>query len=76
VSTSRKRDASHDGKNRRGASQPTHRRDIGNRNHWNTLFETRVVIGDFKHGNHRHSALGMISPVEYEDRFTQSAQAA
>jgi len=26
-----------------------------NRNHWNTLFEARVVIGDFKHDhNHRH----------------------
>jgi transposase InsO family protein len=24
----------------------------------------------------RHSALGMISPVEYENRFTQTAQAA
>lgn len=24
----------------------------------------------------RHSALGMISPVEYEDRFNQTAQAA
>jgi hypothetical protein len=32
-----------------------------NRNHWNTLFEARVVIGDFKHEHnhrHRHSALG------------------
>ena len=24
----------------------------------------------------RHSALGMISPVDYEDRLTQTAQAA
>ena len=27
-------------------------------------------------GMWRHSALGMISPVEYENRFTQTAQAA
>ena len=26
------------------------------RNHWNTLLEARVVIGDFKHQhNHRHA---------------------
>ncbi|MGW4371969.1 hypothetical protein ACWEKT_40830 [Nocardia takedensis] len=32
-----------------------------NRNHWNTLLEARVVIGDFKADHnlrHRHSALG------------------
>ena len=36
------------------------RKECLNRNHWNTLFEARVVIGDFKHEhNHRrHSALG------------------
>jgi putative transposase len=39
-----------------------------NRNHWNTLFEARVVIGDFKHEHnhrHRHSALGYRTPAEY-----------
>ena len=37
------------------------RKECLNRNHWNTLFEARVVIGDFKHDHnhrHRHSALG------------------
>ncbi|MCA2317714.1 IS3 family transposase, partial [Mycobacterium sp. WUMAC-025] len=31
------------------------RKECLNRNYWNTLFEARVVIGDFKHEhNHRH----------------------
>jgi putative transposase len=37
------------------------RKECLNRNHWNTLLEARVVIGDFKHEHnhrHRHSALG------------------
>ena len=29
------------------------RKECLNRNHWNTLFEARVVIGDFKH-EHNH----------------------
>ena len=36
------------------------RKECLNRNHWTTLFEARVVIGDFKHVHnhrHRHSAL-------------------
>ena len=39
-----------------------------NRNHWNNLFEARVVIGDFKHEDnhrHRHSAMGYQTPAEY-----------
>ena len=39
-----------------------------NRNHWTTLLEARVVIGDFKHEHnrrHRHSALGYLTPAEY-----------
>ncbi|WP_435832069.1 integrase core domain-containing protein [Nocardia rhamnosiphila] len=39
-----------------------------NRNHWTSLLEARVVIGDFKHEHnhrHRHSALGYRTPVEY-----------
>ena len=44
------------------------RKECLNRNHWNTLFEARVVIGDFKHEHnhrHRHSALGYRTPVDY-----------
>ena len=44
------------------------RKECLNRNYWNTLFEARVVIGDFKHEHnhrHRHSALGYRTPAEY-----------
>ena len=44
------------------------RRECLNRNHWNTLLDARVVIGDFKHEHnhrHRHSALGYHTPAEY-----------
>ena len=44
------------------------RRGCLNRNHWNTLLEARVVIGDFKHEHnhrHRHSALGYRTPADY-----------
>jgi transposase InsO family protein len=44
------------------------RKECLNRNHWNTLFEARVVIGDFKHEHnhrHRHSSLGYRTPAEY-----------
>jgi putative transposase len=44
------------------------RKECLNRNHWTTLFEARVVIGDFKHEHnhrHRHSALGYRTPAEY-----------
>jgi putative transposase len=44
------------------------RKECLNGNHWNTLFEARVVIGDFKHEHnhrHRHSALGYRTPAEY-----------
>jgi putative transposase len=44
------------------------RKECLNRNHWNTLFEARVVTGDFKHEHnhrHRHSALGYMTPAEY-----------
>lgn len=37
------------------------RRECLNRNHWTSLLEVRVVIGDFTHDHnhrHRHSALG------------------
>jgi hypothetical protein len=47
---------------------PTGVDDGGHRNHWNTLFEARVVIGDFKdehNTRHRHSALGYRTPAEY-----------
>ena len=44
------------------------RKECLNRNHWNSLFEARVVIGDFKNDHnqrHRHSALGYRTPAEY-----------
>jgi transposase InsO family protein len=44
------------------------RNECLNRNHWTTLLEARVVIGDFKHEHnhqHRHSALGYLTPAEY-----------
>ncbi len=47
------------------------RRECLNRNHWNSLFKPRVVIGDFKHEHnhrHRHSALGNLTPAEYAAR--------
>jgi transposase InsO family protein len=47
------------------------RKECLNRNHWNSLIEARVVIGDFKHEHnhrHRHSALGYLTPAEYAAR--------
>jgi putative transposase len=48
------------------------RKECLNRNHWNSLFEARVVIGDFKEEhNHRHRphpALGYRTPAEYAAR--------
>ena len=44
------------------------RKECLNRNHWNTVLEARVVIGDFKtehNRRHRHSALGYRTPAEY-----------
>jgi putative transposase len=44
------------------------RKECLNRNHWNTLLEARVVIGDFKEEHnhrHRHSVLGYRTPTEY-----------
>jgi putative transposase len=42
------------------------RKEYLNRNDWNTLFEARVVIGDFKkEHNHRHSALGYRTTADY-----------
>jgi putative transposase len=44
------------------------RQECLNRNHWNSLLEARVVIGDFKdehNTRHRHSALGYRTPAEY-----------
>jgi transposase InsO family protein len=44
------------------------RKDCLNRNHWNTMLDARVAIGDFKHEHnhrHRHSAMGYRTPAEY-----------
>ena len=47
---------------------------------WPSRAAARLAVGDWMervyNRRRRHSALGMISPVEYEVRFTQTAQAA
>ncbi|WP_282780681.1 IS3 family transposase [Nocardia sp. CC201C] len=46
-----------------------------NRNHWTSLLEARVVIGDFKvdhNRRHRHSALGYLTPAEYAAACTHT----
>ena len=47
---------------------------------WPTRTAAKLAVGDWiervYNRRRRHSALGMISPVEYEDRFNQTAQAA
>jgi putative transposase len=47
---------------------------------WPTRATAKRAVADWieriYNRRRRHSALGMISPVEYEDRFTQTAQAA
>jgi transposase InsO family protein len=51
------------------------RRECLNRNHWTTLREARVVIGDFKDDHnhrHRHSALGYLTPAEYGAQCTHT----
>ena len=51
------------------------RKECLNRNHWTTLFEARVVIGDFKDDHnhrHRHSALGYRTPAEYAARCSHT----
>jgi transposase InsO family protein len=47
---------------------------------WPTREAAKLAVGDWiervYNRRRRHSAIGMISPVEYEHRFTQTAQAA
>ena len=45
---------------------------------WPTRAAAKLAVGDWieRVYNRRHSALGMNSPVEYENRFNQTAQAA
>lgn len=47
---------------------------------WPTRAAAKLAVGEWiervYNRRRRHSALGMISPVEYENRFTQTAQAA
>ena len=51
-----------------------------NRYLWPTKHGARLAVGDWiervYNRRRRHSALGMISPVDYEDRLNQTAQAA
>ena len=51
-----------------------------NRYLWPTKHAARLAVGDWiervYNRRRRHSALGMISPVDYEDRLNQTAQAA
>jgi putative transposase len=48
------------------------------RHHWRTHTEARMAVFDFIEGfynpRRRHSALGYLSPVEYERRYLQSTQ--
>ena len=47
---------------------------------WPTKAAAKLAVGDWiervYNRHRRHSALGMVSPVEYENRFNQTAQAA
>ena len=47
---------------------------------WPSRAAAKLAVGDWiervYNRRRRHSALGMISPVEYENRSTQTAQAA
>lgn len=48
---------------------------------WPTKAAAKLAVGDwierlYNRRRRRHSAIGMISPVEYENRITQTAQAA
>ena len=47
---------------------------------WPTRTAAKLAVGDWiervYNRRRRHSTLGMISPVDYEDRFNQTAQAA
>ena len=55
------------------------RRECLNRNHWTSLREARVVIGDFKEDHnlrHRHSSLGYLTPAEYGAQCTHTHQPA
>lgn len=44
---------------------------------WQTEAAAKLAVGDRIEQvyNRRHSAIGMISPVDFEDRLTQTAQA-
>ncbi|MFZ0227075.1 MAG: IS3 family transposase [Mycobacterium sp.] len=50
------------------------------RSQWPTRVAAKLAVGDgierVYNRRRRHLALGMISPLEYQDRFTQTAQSA
>lgn len=47
---------------------------------WPTKAAAKLAVGDWiervYNRRRRHSAIGVLSPVDYEDRITQTAQAA
>ena len=49
------------------------------RYHWHTKGAAKLAVGDWierVYNRRRHSALGLISPVEFDNQLTQTAQAA
>ena len=54
--------------------------ELLNRKKWKTRIELANAIFEyieiFHNRRRRHSAIGMLSPIKYENRITQTAQAA
>jgi transposase InsO family protein len=54
--------------------------ELFNRKPWKTRIELASAIHDyielFHNGRRRHSALGMLTPSEYEERYFQTRDAA
>ena len=54
--------------------------ELLNRKSWKTRIELASAIHDyielFHNGRRRHSALGMLTPTEYEDRYFRTHNAA
>ena len=58
----------------------TLRTEFYNRRRWHTKQEARLAVGAWIEGRYnrqrRHSSIGMLSPVRYEESLTQAATAA